>query len=482
VTGLLDGGGLLKERVMRVVKNWQRAALGLAIWSGSVALAAEPASTVGAGQSSQQDLQKQIDALQAQVNELRAKQTPNYTQKDIDAAVASVLQDADKRSTLLGDASGFYGGYTDGKFTIRSADGNYSLSPGVWFQYRYATTWRDNAKSQGGSDTQSGFEARRLKFTLEGNVITPKLTYGFVWATNRSDTSSNVGGGGTGTFSTGGGNLVLEEGWLRYQFADDWGIQAGTYKELIYAETATSSKRKLAVENSLVGEYLFGGDIYTQGVILHYGTEASNGPILAQIAFSDGYSSRNTDFRDPSTNAFDFGVHGRVNYKVTGDWKQYGDASALGNKKDLLVIGGGFDWSQNGDSDVVRWSVDTQYENGSLAVLAAVTGRYTRTAGGGDDLNDFGFLVQAGYLVSSQWEVFGRWSMLELDDKGTTGDTEFCELTAGVNYYFKGHAAKIQLDIGWLPNGSPSNLTSANILSNSGEDEVYIRAQFQLLL
>jgi len=439
------------------------------------------ATSAWAEQPSQQDMQKQIEALQAQVNDLRAAQTPNYSQKDIAAAVDSVIRDADKRSTLMAEANGFYGGYTDGKFTIRSADGNYSLSPGIQFQYRYGTTWRDNAKTQGGSNTDSGFEVRRLKFSLAGNVISPDLTYEFVWATNRSDSSASIGGGGTGTFTTGGGNLVLEEALVRYQFASNFGLTVGQYKELVYQETATSSKRTLAVERSLVAEALFGGDAYTQGVIVDY-SDGADGSIKAQLGFSDGYNSKNTDFRDPGNNAFDFGVHGRVNYKVMGDWKSYADPTAMGNKKDLLVIGAGADWSQNGDSDVVRWAVDAQFETGPFAILGAVTGRYTRTAAGGDDINDFGFLVQAGYMVNSQWEVFGRWSMLELDDKGTTGDTEFCEITAGVNYYFKSHAAKIQVDVGWLPNGSPANFGSADILSNSGEDEVYIRAQFQLLL
>src|SRR5205809_826258 len=66
------------------------------------------------------------------------------------------------------------------------------------------------------------------------------------------------------------GNLVNEEAYVQYKFADNYAITAGQYKELIYQETATSSKRLLAVERSLAAQFLFGGDAYSQGVLLSY--------------------------------------------------------------------------------------------------------------------------------------------------------------------------------------------------------------------
>ena len=426
------------------------------------------------------DMQAQIEALRAKVEQLEQKKAaePAYTQADVETAVDSVLRDADRRTNLLAETGAFYGGYVDDKFTIRSADGNFSLSPTVHFQFRYATNWRDQQKSQGTDNTQSGFEVRRLKFGLEGHAFSKAISYGFVWATNRADSTTTIGGE-NGTVAT-GGSLILEEAWVKYQFADQFAVRAGTVKQFVYVETMGSSKRLLGVERSLVAEALFGGDAYSQAVQLEY-DNGKDGNLQALVGFSDGYQSRNTDFRDPGTNPFDFGVYSRVNFKVFGDWKSYNDPSALGNKKDLLVIGAGFDWSQNGDQDVVRWAADAQFETGAFSATAAVTGRYA-SANGSEDVHDLGFLAQLGYLVNPQWEVFGRWSMLALDSSGTSGETEFCELTAGLNYYLRGHSAKVQCDVGWLPNGSPANFTSADILSGAGEDQVYVRVQFQLLL
>jgi hypothetical protein len=341
------------------------------------------------------------------------------------------------------------------------------MSPSIGMQFRSVTNWADNAKSGGRDNTDNGLEVRRLKFGLDGNAFTKSLYYNFLWATDR--------------FS---GNLVLEEAYARYQFADNWAVKVGQYKQMVNQESATSFRRFLAVDRSMANEILFGGETHLQGIELMY-DDGPNGSTQAFVGLTDGFNSKNTNFQDPGTSAnpFDFGVEARVNYKVMGDWKSYNDMTAMGNTKDLLVVGAGFDWSQGGDTDVVRHAVDAQYESGPLAVLAAYYGRWTRNvAGSDDDRYDWGLMVQAGYMLNSQYEVFGRWSMTHLDDDFVTGDSEFCELALGFNYYIRGHNAKITVDVTWLPNGAPGDLTGLGILGNEGEDQFLIRGQFQLSL
>src|SRR4051812_17871423 len=85
-----------------------------------------------ADQPSQSDLQKQVEQLQSQVKDLQTQRaTPSYTSRDVDATVDSVIRDADRRSQMLAETGGFYGGWMDDHFVIRSADGNYSMSPGI---------------------------------------------------------------------------------------------------------------------------------------------------------------------------------------------------------------------------------------------------------------------------------------------------------------------------------------------------------------
>ena len=65
-----------------------------------------------ADQPSPVDMQRQLDALKAEIAQLKASKAdgPAYTQKDVEAAVDSVLRDADKRPSLLAETSTFYGG------------------------------------------------------------------------------------------------------------------------------------------------------------------------------------------------------------------------------------------------------------------------------------------------------------------------------------------------------------------------------------
>jgi hypothetical protein len=413
-----------------------------------------------------EELQRQIEALRQQVRRLeqshRSAAEPAYTQQDVDAAVSSLIRDADRRSQLLAETGGFLGGWQDDKFSIRSADGNYSLNPSVQFQFRYDTTWREGGGSNDGDDrTDSGFEVRRLKLGIDGNALSKDLYYNFVWATDRKT-----------------GNLVNEEAYILWKFAPTLSVKVGQYKELIYQESIVSSKRLLAVDRTLIDQVVFGGDAYIQGVELDYNDENA---IQALIGFSDGYNSFDTNFQDPPINPFDFGIYGRAQYKVFGDWKNYTDMTALRNKKDLLVLGVGGDWSQSGGTNTYRHALDAQWETGPLALFGAFIGRYVDSPAAGSTW-DWGFVAQAAYLVNTQWEVFGRYNYFALDDTAPGAEDQFHEITVGLNYYIRNHHAKITLDAGWLPSGSPSNQDGIGVLSNDGRNEYYLRGQFQLLL
>ena len=114
-----------------------------------------------ADQPSQAELQQQLQQLQQQVKQLQAERaTPSYSAKDVDATVDSIIHDANRRSQLLADNGGFLAGWNGGHFVLQSEDGNYSLSPGVIFQFRNVTNYNDNAKSNGDANTDNGFEVR----------------------------------------------------------------------------------------------------------------------------------------------------------------------------------------------------------------------------------------------------------------------------------------------------------------------------------
>lgn len=409
-----------------------------------------------------QDLQRKIDDLRVQIRQLQSAPAWAPSSSDIDAAIAAVRADADQRSALLADSGVALGGYFDNKFVIRSADGNFSLSPGIFMQFRYNATIRQDQKNSGASQTDDGFEFRRMKFSLDGNAFTPNLTYFFLFAIDRHT-----------------GDFVNEELSVRYRFHPNWAIRVGQYKENITQEQAVVAKKILAVERSLMNELINQGESFVQGVQIEYDNAKD---FRAVLGFTDGYSSRNTNFQDPPVNPFNFGVNGRVEYKFFGDWSAYQDFTPLGTKRDLLAASAAFDVSQSGDSDVFRHGVDLHWENDRLVLFAAGLGRYT-CRGDADDSYDWGVLGQAVYLINERWDCFARYNFTHLDDPAVPPGAhhDYQEITIGVNRYFKSHYAKITIDVGYLPNGAPTNQDGAGVLV-SREDEFLIRAQFQLVL
>ena len=446
----------------------------VALGISAMALAAEPTT---------EQLRAQIDALSQKVDALEAKQ---ISTADVDATVQRVLKDAQQRSQFMA-AQGFTAGYNKGKFVIQSADGKFSFSPIAQLQIRYDGNYRNGVPNQP-SDTSSyddGFELRRAKFGFSGNVVSQDLTYKFQWATDR-----------------GTGNPSLEEGWARYRFAPEFAVFGGQWQDFATHESSVRSSRQLAVEQSVLTT-LLSPTVYPQGVGIAY----ESGKLRVQGAYHDGGNSANTKFFDTGNssgnNIAHWGATGRVEWMASGDnWKEYDDFTARGNKSDLLVFGAGLDATQYANTaaskDVYTHGADVQWEPLSvpgLGVFGAYIGQYNNQG----DINgvqsptlyNYGFLIQAGYMLTDKWEVFARYDITQFDGQKLGGDVtdNIQEITTGVNYYINGHAAKFTADVVFLPNGADSgisgsgSLDSTGILPTSGDSfEVVGRVQFQLLL
>lgn len=409
---------------------------------GSLALAADP---------SAEQMQQQIEALQAQINEMKATQQQQLNAADVDATIERVLNDANKRSQLL-NVEGFTAGYSSGKFMIQSADGSFSLNPNFQLQLRHVTNAHDTDDDW---ETEHGFEMRRVRFGIGGNLFTKNLEYTIVWGSNRN-----------------GGSLSLEDAVVEYSFEDTpWSIYGGQYKSPVHHEELTSSKRLMAVDRSLVNELLGGGHTdRVQGVGVRY----DEGALHATVTYHDGASTSNTAWQADTS---DFGVAGRVEYLATGNKRNYRDFTAMGTTEDLLVFGAGVDWTQFGSGDVVAHTLDVQYENATgLGLFGAYVAQWAED--GDQDTYDWGAVAQISYLLpDSKWEVFGRFGWIDFEN----ADDEIIEITGGVNYYLQKHSAKFSIDITYLPEGSPGS-TGIGYLNSGDEDQFVLRSQFQLLI
>ena len=207
-----------------------------------------------AEQPTREQLLTEIKVLQERVAALEAQQSsprPGPAARDVDAVVKAVVQDAERRSDPIGPLLPDADGRDEDGFFLRSNDGNFLLRPVVQFQFRGVATYREDAPNGGGSDTESGFEVRRMEFSVEGNAFTPKLTYEFKAITERD-----------------GGGLLLEDAWVQYEFTKGWAVLFGQFRDPVFHEVLVSSKNLLAAERSLVNRLLGAPTGFVRGVSL----------------------------------------------------------------------------------------------------------------------------------------------------------------------------------------------------------------------
>jgi hypothetical protein len=340
---------------------------------GAVARAADPAPAT-APQPTEQELQQKLQELQGRLQQLESQQEQQQSQQDIttatstDDTVARVLDDANRRSQLMQLDEGFTAGFTNGRFVIGTADGNFTFMPAVQLQFRNIT----NFNTDGDDSLENGFEIRRAKFGFDGKAFTKDLDYYFLWAT-----SSTTGG------------VSLEQAWVRYKVLPRCKALAappGSSWTRRFTSRTCRPSGSLTNERTLLVQILAStGESFTQGV------EAIWEPdhFRFELGFTDGINTGNSSFRDFPTGPTDFGVVGRAEFYVMGDVKQYEDFTARGNKNPVLVFGAGADWTQIGDTDDLTHTVDAQFETTwGLALYAAYEGQFLHNgAGHGFDRN-----------------------------------------------------------------------------------------------
>lgn len=405
------------------------------------------------------DTTAELDALKARIAEIESQQHQ--------AAISATVADTEARNDLL-RASGFTAGWDDG-FKLGSGDGKYSMQIYGLLQVRNITTSNGGFFFQDDDDdtvteeqTINGFEIARTQLGVMGTIIDPRLGY-------------NIR---AGTGHSGGGDLQLA--YMTWKTSDEWAIKAGQYFANWTQERNLGDGHVMAVDRSLLASTL-GGDVtgLEQGVAAMY----DNGDNMrAEFGLTDGAASGGTPWNGEEPTGYDYGVNGRFEYKFNGDWSSYNDFTALGNKNDLCVLGGGFDWSlgsdnAGGDGFDFRHTVDFQWENtGGLAFYVGYVANFRDD--GDDTYYDWGAMGQVAYLFGdSKWEVFGRYSYMDFDIEGDEDTLQ--EITGGVNYYFfNSHAFKFTCDLNWLPDGS-SDYDYLGYVAD--DDEVWsLRAQLQI--
>ncbi|MBW1670988.1 MAG: porin [Deltaproteobacteria bacterium] len=323
----------------------------------------------------------------------------------------------------------------------------------VWYQYV------EHGKKDGGD--LNDFMARRFYLYLKGD-ITPYFSFFTHIAADR------VGQEGLDRPSLGlGSGIAFRDLWITFKLNEAFKIQMGRmYVPLTRNYGTTSTKAMLTTDLPFLQGGVRGNIFYAQKVGRDDGMTIWGNPLdgLLQYRFMVSEGVENDDNPDDNLRFV-----GRMAVSLLEPEKGWFNKGTYLGKKKVLSLGFGYDTQNdltlNGheDQDNRVWTADVFFDHplggGAITVEAAYidiqnctqTHNFSELAAGDDAKN---WYIQSGYLLPGKigpgrFQPYVRYETVDVDDKD---DTEF--MGAGLNYYFKGHNAKISLDYTYVSQDS----------------------------
>jgi len=361
----------------------------------------------------------------------------------------ALIADAQTRTGC--DSNGVTGHDSSGFFL--SGNDGFRMNIGGDFQFRYTYNNSDDA------DAEYGFNIPLTRLRFNGTIH------------NSLDFMIEPG------FNDDSGDVDLYNAFIGWQAMDNGRLQFGQFQLPFLREDSTPDRFQLAADKSIMS-YIFGQG-YSQGVQFAY--DAGDFRMIG--AFSDGFNSANTDYTDPAE--ADYSLTARAEYLVAGSRSDFSDFTAQQNQQNSLLLGGAVNYQDSDlQSNVFSYTGDVSWENSGWNAYLAGVGRNMDDLG--ESFNDYGVELQGGYRVTEQIEPFVRYDAIFADSARNLANDDMNFLTAGVNYYLYGHAAKFTADAVWSLDDT-SGLSSLGDFSHTGvlgspeDNEITLRLQFQVL-
>lgn len=333
-------------------------------------------------------------------------------------------------------------------FTPAKSEAQNKIDIGFWTQ-----AWYQNVENGKGDNNLNDFMLRRGYFSVKGQP-TDYLSFFTHIAVDR------LGQDGLDNPSMGLGNgLTFRDLWITLDLDESFKVQAGRmYVPLTRNYGTTSTKSLLTTDLSFMQGGIRGGIFYTSKVGRDDGVtiwgNPFNGLFQYRLMISEGVESS----INPEDN-LRVVARGVLNL-LEPETGWFNQGTYLGKKK-VLSIGAAFD-SQNNltlnnelGQDNFIWTVDAFFDhpvaNGAVTAESAYIKLKNSTQANSfaqlapSDDADF-FYIQAGYYFNTPVAVgniqpYFRYETVSVEQKGNTNF-----FSGGLNYYLKGHNAKLSLD------------------------------------
>jgi hypothetical protein len=267
-------------------------------------------------------------------------------------------------------------------------------------------------------------------------------------------------------------------------------------------EELVDSSQQLAVERSTINEF------YNQdravGLMASYATDSWN----VAASYNNGQRTAlnvPTRYTNFTNNPTDWSFSARFEYKFSGDWSDFDSFTSSPGDEEAIMVGvaamgqkygeqGGLFGGINIDgTKVFGFTADVSAKFGGFSLFGAYvyqTYQLGDTFVGADDYDPWGFVVQAGYSLNDEWELFARYEEGNANGADITGLGLAAEagnpsiITLGANYFIN---ANVKFTVDWGINYAENMEIFAGTGSDTGwtsstsSDQWVLRAQLQLL-
>jgi len=372
------------------------------------------------------------------------------TEAEIRTMVSAAIAEHSRTSLLLGaQRAANAGGLVLGPTT--NAGEPIHVAGRIQFRGTYNRRQRTT-----GARNESGFSLRRVRLTIS-NQVYDHLGYYLQVTASRST-----------------GQVSAEDYYITSRLSNVWSLQFGRFRPPFLREQLISSKRQLAVERSIVSSALGQG----RGIGLRL--FATTDSFRFYISIVD----RGGDLGGLER----WATAVRIEKLIAGRWSMVRHSSADAQGRTAILIGGGssyqFEQRQDGKPQRTRfrWTGDVTLKRGRLVAFVAAMGEHASRSTFGPSFDRYGFVAQAGWRTSDEWEFFGRAEGGHADESAA----DLFVLTTGVNYYVRGNrGAKWSTDVGFAFTevGGFWSTTGAGYLTDQKrqDGQLVVRTQFQLV-
>jgi hypothetical protein len=347
-----------------------------------------------------------------------------------------------------------------------------SLKVSVQTQFQYNVNLRDDdstALADPDDDLTLGFQMRRTRVNLAGRV------------------TDNIKGKVQVDFNSSTGDATLQEAFADWAVNDGLTLRIGQQKVHFLREYSVGTVKLLTADFSVQSQAFSQG--YSQMVEAGFGGDNWR----AWVAFSDGFSTNNTAFN--SASEADFALTGRAEFKFgDADLSAFDQFTSWRGSTSGALVGAAVHYESGGDTnpsgpetDLFALTADFSWVGDGWN--AFVAGVWHDSDDGTNSFDDYGLMAQAGVFLTDQFELFGRWDGVFVDEDRGAGVDDFHTATAGFNYYIvpESHAAKFTFNVMYYfdavnnTGGVVSPSAGYNLLADSEDGQIGVTAQLQLL-